>query len=52
VTRTELIEYIWWESGLFESDSKLDVYISNLRKKLWKTIIETVKGVGYKIAVL
>ena len=51
VTRTELIEYIWWESWLFESDSKLDVYISNLRKKLWKTIIETVKGVGYKIGI-
>jgi DNA-binding response OmpR family regulator len=27
------------------------VYISNLRKKLWKTIIETVKGVGYKIGI-
>jgi DNA-binding response OmpR family regulator len=36
---------------LFESDSKLDVYISNLRKKLCKNIIETVKGVGYKIGV-
>ena len=51
VTRTELIEHIWWENWLFESDSKLDVYISNLRKKLCKNIIETVKGVGYKIGV-
>jgi DNA-binding response OmpR family regulator len=25
----------------------LDVYISTLRKKLDKTIIETVKGIGY-----
>jgi DNA-binding response OmpR family regulator len=47
VTRTDIIEYVWGESELFEADSKLDVYISTLRKKLDKTIIETVKGIGY-----
>ena len=47
VTRSDIIEYVWWESGLFESDGKLDVYISNLRKKLNKNIVETVKGIGY-----
>lgn len=52
VSRTELIEYIWWEQALFESDSKLDVYISNLRRKLWKNIIETVKWVGYKMGAI
>lgn len=48
-TRSDLIEYAWGSESLFENDSKLDVYISNLRKKLDKQIIETVKWVGYKI---
>jgi len=47
-TRTDLIEYVWWDDSLFEDDAKLDVYISNLRRKLDKKLIETVKWVGYK----
>jgi len=47
-TRTDLIEYVWWSDSVFEDDSKLDVYISNLRKKLDKKLIETVKWVGYR----
>ncbi len=47
VTRSDIIEHLWGESGLFEWDNKLDVYISNIRKKLWKDIVKTVKGVGY-----
>ena len=47
-TRTDLIEYVWWADSLFDDDSKLDVYISNLRKKLDKELIETVKWVGYR----
>lgn len=51
VTRTDIIEYVWWSDSLFESDAKLDVYISTLRKKLNKSIIETVKWVWYKINI-
>ena len=47
-TRSDLIEYVWWSDSIFEDDSKLDVYISNLRKKLDKKLIETVKWVGYR----
>ncbi len=47
-TRTDLIEYVWGAESMFDDDSKLDVYISNLRKKLDKRIIETLKTVGYK----
>ncbi len=48
VSRSSIIEYLWWENALFEWwDNKLDVYISNLRKKLGKEIIKTIKGVGY-----
>ncbi len=48
VSRTEIIEYIWWEEALFDSDAKLDVYISNIRNKLWKDILVTSKWYGYK----
>ncbi|MDA9128936.1 response regulator transcription factor [Candidatus Gracilibacteria bacterium] len=47
VTRSDIIEHLWGESSLFEGDNKLDVYISNIRKKLGKNIVKTVKGVGY-----
>jgi DNA-binding response OmpR family regulator len=50
-TRTDLIEFVWWNDSVFEDDSKLDVYISNLRKKLDKRLIETVKWVGYIFGV-
>lgn len=49
VQRTTLIEAVWWDDQTWEHDGGLDVYIANLRKKLGKAMIETVKGVGYKI---
>lgn len=48
VSRWEIIEEIWWENALFESDWKLDVYISNIRSKFWKDILKTSKWYGYK----
>lgn len=50
VSRSEIIESLWWDEALFEGwDNKLDVYISNIRSKLWKTSITTVKWVGYTL---
>ena len=49
VSRTDIIEEIWWGDSVRECDWKLDVYIATIRKKLWKDIIETVKGFWYKI---
>lgn len=49
ISRTDLIDYIrWWDER--EIDSTLDVYMANVRKKLWKDSIETIKWFGYKIA--
>ncbi len=48
VSRTDLIDYIRWGDSR-ENDSTLDVYIANLRKKLGKDVIETIKGFGYRI---
>ncbi len=50
ISRTQIIEEIWGEEGLFTSDGKLDVYISNLRTKLWKDLIKTIKGYWYRIS--
>ncbi|PZA07937.1 MULTISPECIES: response regulator transcription factor [unclassified Meiothermus] len=48
-TREEVLERVWGPG--FESDSNLiDVYIKNLRKKLYDHVIETVRGLGYRFA--
>lgn len=49
VSRTDIIDEVWGDDWMFQWDDKLDVYISNLRKKLWKTFIQTIKGFGYKV---
>jgi len=48
-SRTDIIEEIWGDDGIFTADNKLDVNISNLRRKLDKKIIETIKWYGYRI---
>jgi len=52
VSRWTIVDFVWWGDALWESDGKLDVYISTLRKKLWKELIVTIKGFGYKLWLL
>ena len=49
LSRTDIIQEVWWWDSLFDDDGKLDVYISTLRGKLGKDIIETVKWFGYRM---
>lgn len=49
LSRTSIVEEIWGNESIFGEDSKLDVYISNIRKKLWKSLIKTIKWFGYQI---
>ncbi len=50
VPRSQLIDTLRGADALFENnDNKIDVYIASLRKKLGKEMIDTIKGVGYKI---
>lgn len=49
VSRTDIIEHIWGENSIWENDSKLDVYMSNIRSKLGKNLISTVKWFWYEI---
>ncbi len=49
VSKTDLIEYLWWSDSLFVDWNKIDVYIYSIRKKMGKNIIKTIKGYGYSI---
>ena len=49
LSRLDIIEEIrGWDAG-FEEDGKLDVYLSTIRRKSWKEMIETIKGYGYRL---
>ena len=48
VSRTELIEHIYAQD--FDRDSNtIEVFIARLRKKLPPAMIETVRGLGYRL---
>jgi two-component system OmpR family response regulator len=50
VSRTELIEHLYDQD--FDRDSNtIEVFIGRLRKKVSADIIETVRGLGYRIVV-
>ena len=49
VTRTQLIEHVWDENW-FGSTNVVDVYVGYLRAKLGRARIETLRGVGYRLA--
>ncbi|MDD2537720.1 MAG: response regulator transcription factor [Candidatus Absconditabacteria bacterium] len=49
ISRTDIITELRGDDAIWEADNKLDVYISNLRKKLDKKLITTIKGYGYTI---
>jgi len=52
VSRATLMDEVRWDDAMWDGqDSKLDVYISMIRKKIWKEFIQTEKGVGYKIGI-
>jgi two-component system response regulator QseB len=51
VQRTTLIDAVRWDDQTREHDGALDVYIANLRKKLGKEYIKTLKWVGYVFVV-
>jgi two-component system OmpR family response regulator len=48
VSRTELIEHLYDQD--FDRDSNtIEVFVGRLRKKLSADIIETVRGLGYRL---
>lgn len=50
LSRQELYEKVWWEfDGDIMFSKTVDVYIWYLRKKLDSEVIQTIKGIWYKI---
>lgn len=48
-SKEELLEKVWWNFDDYMFSRTVDVYISYLRKKLWKEIITTKKWIWYVI---
>ncbi len=49
VSRSDLVEHIYAQD--FDRDSNtVEVFIARLRKKLPSELIETVRGLGYRLA--
>ena len=53
--RDTIIEDLWGKNTLYRWSRSLDVHIQNLRQKIERnpknpSIIQTVSGIGYKIA--
>lgn len=48
VTRTQLIDHVWG-LAFMPGSNVVDVYIRSLRRKLGEEVIETVRGVGYRL---
>jgi DNA-binding response OmpR family regulator len=49
VTRADLLNAVWG-AGFVGDDHLVDVHVANLRAKIGDGFIETVRGVGYKLA--
>jgi two-component system OmpR family response regulator len=49
ISRTELVEHLYDQD--FDRDSNtIEVFVGRLRKKMGIDLIETVRGLGYRIA--
>jgi two-component system alkaline phosphatase synthesis response regulator PhoP len=48
-TRDEIMNTVWGKD-VFIGDRTIDVHIRKLREKLGNDIIETIKGVGYRLS--
>ena len=49
LTKTELTEHVYGYNEERDSNT-LEVFVGRLRKKLGSTVIETVRGQGYRLA--
>ena len=47
-TREQILEAVWDENW-WGSTKTLDVHIASLRKKIAPEVIETVRGVGFRL---
>jgi DNA-binding response OmpR family regulator len=48
VSRIELLDAVWGPAFVGD-DHLVDVHVANLRRKIGDGLVETVRGVGYKL---
>ncbi|HET7355471.1 MAG TPA: response regulator transcription factor [Nocardioidaceae bacterium] len=49
VSKTEILDHVW-DSPLDTDPNTVEVYVGYLRRKLGHTALQTVRGVGYRLA--
>jgi DNA-binding response OmpR family regulator len=48
VTKVELLDHVW-DAAAEVSPNVVEVYVGYLRRKLGRHLVETVRGVGYRL---
>jgi two-component system, OmpR family, response regulator len=48
VTKTEILDHVW-DAAADVSPNAVEVYVGYLRRKLGRHLVETVRGVGYRL---
>jgi two-component system OmpR family response regulator len=48
VTKTELLDHVW-DAAADVNPNAVEVYVGYLRRKLGRRLVETVRGVGYRL---
>jgi two-component system OmpR family response regulator len=51
ITKTELLDRVWDARGAYDPNT-VEVYVGYLRRKLGPGLIQTVRGSGYRLAVV
>ena len=49
VTKTELLDHVW-DMAAEVNPNAVEVYVGYLRRKLGRSLVSTVRGVGYRLA--
>jgi len=49
VTKTELLDHVW-DAAAEPDPNVVEVYVGYLRRKLGRTLVQTVRGAGYSVA--
>ncbi|MCI8827612.1 MAG: winged helix-turn-helix transcriptional regulator [Ruminiclostridium sp.] len=49
LSRGQILNQLWDAAGDYVNDNTLTVYVKRLREKLGDGVIQTVRGIGYRL---
>ncbi len=49
LSRGQILNQLWDAAGDYVNDNTLTVYVKRLREKLGEGVIQTVRGIGYRL---